>query len=54
MLGLNQPHSQLEVLQELMQVIQIKDNLINIIQAKNKKEIITIFENINIAIIGGD
>ncbi|PKG22061.1 PTS sugar transporter subunit IIA [Niallia nealsonii] len=54
MLGLNQPHSQLEILQELMQVIQIKDNLINIIQAKNEKEILTIFENINIAIIGGD
>jgi len=54
MLGLNQPHSQIEVLQELMQVIQIKENVLGMIHAKSEQEILEIFENINSAMIGGD
>jgi len=54
MLGLNQPHSQIEVLQELMQVIQIKENVLGMIHAKSEQEILGIFGNINSAMIGGD
>jgi PTS system galactitol-specific IIA component len=39
MLGLNKPHSQLEVLKELMGLIQREDLVKQIIQAKDKEEI---------------
>jgi len=41
-------------LQELMQVIQIKENVLGMIHAKSEQEILEIFENINSAMIGGD
>lgn len=38
-LGLNQPHAQLEMLQELMEVIQNKDLLKNICEAPDKEAV---------------
>ncbi|WP_312092768.1 PTS sugar transporter subunit IIA [Niallia sp.] len=49
MLGLNQPHSQIEVLQELMQVIQVEDHLEKLIHAKDKSDITALFQSINIS-----
>lgn len=54
MLGLNQPHSQIEVLQELMQVIQVEDNLYSLVHAKSKGEIQAIFESIRAVTKGGE
>lgn len=48
MLGLNQPHSQIEVLQELMQVIQVEEHLEKLIHAKDKSDITALFESIKI------
>ena len=39
MLGLNKPHSQLEVLKELMGLIQREDLVKQIVQAKDKEEV---------------
>ena len=39
MLGLNQPHSQLEALQQLMQLIQDKDKVEELISAKSSEEL---------------
>ncbi|NRG26364.1 PTS sugar transporter subunit IIA [Bacillus circulans] len=49
MLGLNQPHSQIEVLQELMQVIQVEEHLEKLIHAKDKSDITLLFESIKIS-----
>jgi len=49
MLGLNQPHSQIEVLQELMQVIQVEDHLEKLIHAKDKADITALFHSIKIS-----
>jgi len=49
MLGLNQPHSQIEVLQELMQVIQVEDHLEKLIHAKDKSDITALFQSINVS-----
>lgn len=54
MLGLNQPHSQIEVLQELMQVIQVEDNLEKLVHAASKEEIQAIFESISAVTKGGE
>lgn len=43
MLGLNKPHSQLEVLKELMSLIQREDLVKQIVEAKNQNEITNIF-----------
>lgn len=45
MLGLNKPHSQLEVLQELMGLIQREDLVKQIIEAKDKEQIQSIIES---------
>ncbi|WP_017729639.1 PTS sugar transporter subunit IIA [Halalkalibacterium ligniniphilum] len=46
MLGLNQPHSQLTVLQNLMQVIQDEEGLERILEAKNNEEIYSFFNEL--------
>lgn len=39
-LGLNEPHSQLAVLQQLMSILQNKETVDNILKTENKEEII--------------
>lgn len=46
MLGLNKPHSQLEVLKELMGLIQREDIVKKIVESKSKDEIEGILNNI--------
>lgn len=48
MLGLNQPHSQLAVLQQLMQVIQDENNLEQILHAKTSEEVYSIFKKLEV------
>ncbi|MBO0998793.1 PTS sugar transporter subunit IIA [Bacillus sp. SD075] len=48
MLGLNQPHSQLKVLQQLMQVIQDERNYQQISKAQTNEEIRSVFKKINL------
>lgn len=48
MLGLNQPHSQLAVLQQLMQVIQDENNIEQILQAETSKDIHSIFNKLEV------
>lgn len=45
-LGLNQPHSQLEVLQELMGIIQNSEAVKSLIECENKDEIIKIIKSL--------
>lgn len=45
-LGLNQPHSQLTILQELMQLIQNKETVYNLVSANNKEDILKIIESL--------
>ncbi|MCX8584103.1 MULTISPECIES: PTS sugar transporter subunit IIA [unclassified Gilliamella] len=47
-LGLNQPHCQLTVLQQIMRVIQNKNHVNQLVKAKNYNEIIQIFQNISL------
>jgi galactitol PTS system EIIA component len=47
-LGLNEPHSQLAALQQLMQVIQVESNLDQILNAKNSEEIRSIFNQLEV------
>ena len=47
-LGLNQPHCQLTVLQQIMRVIQNKNYVNQVVKAKNYNEIIQIFQNISL------
>lgn len=47
-LGLNQPHCQLTVLQQIMRVIQNKNYVNQLVKAKNYNEIIQIFQNISL------
>lgn len=47
MLALNEAHSQLEMLQQLMQLIQSKSILKEILEAENGEEIIKIIEGIS-------
>lgn len=47
-LGLNQPHCQLTVLQQIMKVIQNKNHVNQLVKAKNYNEIIQIFQNISL------
>lgn len=47
-LGLNQPHCQLTVLQQIMRVIQNKNHVNRLVKAKNYNEIIQIFQNISL------
>ncbi|OCL22079.1 hypothetical protein A9G07_08245 [Gilliamella sp. wkB72] len=47
-LGLNQPHCQLTVLQQIMRVIQNKNHVNQLVKAKNNNEIIQIFQNISL------
>jgi PTS system galactitol-specific IIA component len=44
MLGLNEPHSQLAVLQQIMQVIQQEENYDKLVQANSPEDIHTLFE----------
>ena len=44
-LGLNQPHSQLTILQELMQLIQNKETVNALINANDKEDILKIIES---------
>lgn len=46
MLGLNQPHSQLEVLTELMGIFQDKERMAKIINSSSKEELENIIFNI--------
>lgn len=46
MLGLNKPHSQLEVLQELMALIQREDLVKQIVESQNKDQIENILKSI--------
>lgn len=46
MLGLNQPHSQLEVLTELMGIFQNKETMVKIINSSSKEELENIIFNI--------
>ena len=46
MLGLNQPHSQLEVLTELMDIFQNKETMAKIINSSSKEELENIIFNI--------
>jgi len=46
MLGLNQPHSQIEALQELMRIIQDKGNVDYLLAAKNKESVRTVFKQL--------
>lgn len=48
MLGLNQPHSQLAVLQQLMQVIQDENNLEKMLHAETSREVYSIFEKLEV------
>jgi PTS system galactitol-specific IIA component len=54
MLGLNQPHSQLTVLQQLMQVIQNENNLEQILNAKNNEDIRSIFNQLEVSLKGDE
>ena len=45
-LGLNQPHSQLTILQELMQLIQNKETVNALINANDKEDILKIIESL--------
>ena len=45
-LGLNQPHSQLTILQELMQIIQNKESIEKLIDANNKNDILKIIKSL--------
>lgn len=45
-LGLNEPHSQLAVLQQLMGTIQDKDNVAALLRAKDEDEVKQILETI--------
>lgn len=47
-LGLNQPHCQLTVLQQIMRIIQNKNYVNQLVKAKNYNEIIQIFQNISL------
>ncbi|GKU25435.1 PTS sugar transporter subunit IIA [Clostridium folliculivorans] len=47
MLGLNKPHSQLEALKELMNLIQQEEVINKIISAKNEEEVIKLLDTIN-------
>lgn len=49
LLGLNQPHSQIEVLQELIKFIQNETNLQQILSASNCKDIRAIFNQHEVA-----
>lgn len=48
LLGLNQPHSQLAILQELMQVIQMEENLERLLTASDCEQIKSVFEDIHL------
>ncbi|WP_099222992.1 PTS sugar transporter subunit IIA [Listeria costaricensis] len=45
-LGLNEPHSQLQVLQQLMGIIQDKENISALLEAKNEADIIDVLTKI--------
>lgn len=45
-LGLNQPHSQLAILQELMQIIQNKEIVESLIDANDENDILKIIESL--------
>ncbi len=45
-LGLNQPHSQLTILQELMQLIQNRETVNALINANDKEDILKIIESL--------
>lgn len=47
-LGLNEPHSQLAVLQQLMGTIQDKDNVAALLRAKDEDEVKQILETITV------
>lgn len=46
LLGLNQPHSQLEILQQLMQMIQNRGHVDQLLGAKNSKDVRTVFKQL--------
>lgn len=47
MLGLNEPHSQLEVLQQLMSILQNKETVEQLISFENKDDIVEYLKNIS-------
>lgn len=47
MLGLNEPHSQLAVLQQIMQIVQQEENYEKLAAAGNAKEVYTLFEELD-------
>lgn len=46
LLGLNQPHSQIEVLQQLMKLIQDKSHVDQLLDAKNREDVRAVFEQL--------
>lgn len=48
MLGLNQPHSQIEALQQLMQMIQNKENVDKLLSAKDFADVQAVFSQLGI------
>lgn len=49
MLGLNQPHSQIEVLQQLMQMIQNKSNVDQLLSAKGFEDVQDLFSKLGVS-----
>ncbi|MCM3790676.1 PTS sugar transporter subunit IIA [Domibacillus indicus] len=47
MLGLNEPHSQLAVLQQIMQIVQQEENYDKLVAAGSAKEVYTLFEELD-------
>ena len=48
MLGLNQPHSQIEALQQLMQMIQNKENVDKLLAAKDFSDVHALFSQLGV------
>lgn len=48
MLGLNQPHSQIEALQQLMQMIQSKENIEKLLTAKDFSDVQAVFSQLGV------
>lgn len=53
-LGLNEPHSQLTALQQLMEIIQDKDVIEKIINSSTSKEISKLLEDKTLSLKGGE